>query len=132
VNAPGAPVVIVDARTSATTPEGAAGWGGEDGVSSLPVVRLANTTTRRVTALKLRFKANRPAHAVSAFAADIAPLGAYLFRSDHLVDGDPADMRVQLLGVRFEDGSIWGAFDTSIDTRDETIAVPQYIQSPDR
>jgi len=39
---------------------------------------------------------------------------------------------VQLLGVRFEDGSIWGAFDTVIDTREETIAVPQSIQKPDR
>jgi hypothetical protein len=131
-NPPGVPVVIVDARTSAAAPNIATGWGGTDGVSSLPVVRLLNTTTRRVTALKLRFKANRPAHAVAAFAADIAPRGTYVFRSDHLVEGDPADMRVQLLGVRFEDGSIWGAFDTRIDTREETIAVPQYIRKPDR
>jgi len=131
-NPPGVPVVIVDARTSAAAPEIATGWGGTNGVSSLPVVRLLNTTTRRVTELKLRFKANRPAHAVSSFAADIAPQGTYVFRSEHLVEGDPADMRVQLLGVRFEDGSIWGAFDTVIDTREETIAVPQSIRKPDR
>jgi hypothetical protein len=39
---------------------------------------------------------------------------------------------VQLLGVRFEDGLVWGAFDTTIDTREPTVSVPQYIHRPDQ
>ena len=124
-NPSGAPVIIADART-ARSPSS------RRGESRLPVVTLTNTTRQRITHLKLRFKANAPAHAVSAFAADIAPLGTYVFRSNSLVDGDPERMHVQLLGVRFEDGTVWGAFDTTIDTRDPTISVPQYIHRPDR
>lgn len=123
-NPPEAPVVILEARTSA-------GPFDAEGQSRLPVVTLSNATDRRVTHLKLRFKAGTPSHAVSAFAADIAPRGTYTFRSESTFDGDPARMHVQLLGVRFDNGDIWGAFDTRIDTREPTVSVPQYIHRPD-
>jgi len=123
-NPQGAPVVIVEARTSAGPLD-------EEGQSRLPVVTLANTTDRRITHLKLRFKAGAPAHAVSAFAADIAPRGAYTFRSESTFDGDPERMHVQVLGVRFDNDDVWGAFDTRIDTREPTVSVPQYIHRPD-
>jgi beta-lactamase regulating signal transducer with metallopeptidase domain len=123
-NPAGAPVVVVEARTSAGPLD-------DEGQSRLPVVTLANTTDRRITHLKLRFKAGTPAHAVTAFAADIAPRGTYTFQSQSTFDGDPLRMHVQVLGVRFDNGDIWGAFDTRIDTRDPTVSVPQYIHRPD-
>jgi hypothetical protein len=123
-NPPGAPVVVVEAKTVAGPFDG-------EGESRLPVVTLANTTDRRITHLKLRFKAGSPAHAVSAFPADIAPRGTYTFRSGSTVDGDPARMHVQVLGVRFDNDDIWGAFDTRIDTREPTVSVPQYIHRPE-
>jgi beta-lactamase regulating signal transducer with metallopeptidase domain len=122
-NPPGAPVVVVEARTGAGPLD-------EAGQSRLPVMTLANTTDRRITHLKLRFKAGTPAHAVTAFAADIAPRGAYTFRSESTFDGDPARVHIQVLGVRFDNGDIWGAFDTTIDTREATVSVPQYIHRP--
>ena len=129
-NRPGAPLVIVDARTRTVPldPRGGFGQAALDGLTNLPVVTLENTTSRRIKGVKLRFKAEPGSHGVSAFATDIPPMGRAVFRSDTLIQGDPARMRIQVIGVGFEDDSLWGAFDTEIDARDETIDVPQYIR----
>jgi len=36
--------------------------------------------------------------------------------------GRAADMTVQVVGARFEDGTVWGSMDSLIDARDAWIA----------
>ena len=124
-NPTGAPLVIY----SALTPMSIAPGGAEQ--TALPVVTLVNTHSRRVVAIKLRFKTNTDEHAVSAFSASVEPGGSYTYRSDRVISGSAKFMKVQVIGVRFEDGSVWGVMDSRIDTRDVWIQVPQSIRKGD-
>ena len=96
----------------------------------VPVVVLENRTPHRVTSVKLRFKAEPGSHGVTAYRTDIGPGGRSVYRSSSLIQGNASRMRVQVIGVGFDDGSLWGELDGEIDARDETIDVPQTIRYP--
>lgn len=117
-NTSGAPLRITRAGTT----------GGNAEVRSF--VELQNVTNARIVGVKLRFKADAPSHAVTAQRVDVAPNGTLVIMTGVSVAGRPEDLRVQLLGVELDDGRIWGAFDTSINSREETVAVPEYLHEP--
>lgn len=134
-NPPGAPIMITEARTRlGIRPEDSyaarpfAGGTGE--MTYLPILVLANTTGQRITGVKLRFKADRESHAVTFAKGAIEPHGSYTFRSKTIITGSATDMRVQVLGVRFEDGSVWGSLDSTINGRDEYVSIPLTISKP--
>ncbi|HJQ67818.1 MAG TPA: M56 family metallopeptidase [Blastocatellia bacterium] len=134
-NPPGAPIIITEARTrlgirpeDRNTAYSFAGGSGE--ITYLPVLKLENTTGQRITSIKLRFKAERESHAVTFVRAVIEPHSSYTFRKNSSMSGSSRDMRVQVLGVRFEDGSVWGALDSTINARDEVVSIPLSISRP--
>jgi hypothetical protein len=43
------------------------------------------------------------------------------------MSGSAEQMRVQVIGVQFEDGSVWGVLDSTINGRDEVVPVPNSI-----
>ena len=111
-----APVVIVDARTA---PRETSGGGS---VTGLPEIVIENRSERRVTGLRIRYKAALESHAVSGYDVTIRPHGSvFLHREDFEMDGRPEDMTVQILGARFADGSVWGTLDSRIDARDRWV-----------
>ena len=107
-----ASVVIVAARTplSPETPDGA-------GHTWLPSVRIENRSTKEVVALRLRYKAEPKGHGVSGFTVAIAPGSAADLRKASWIAGHAEDMTVQLLGVRFRDGTVRGSMGSRIDAR---------------
>jgi hypothetical protein len=117
-NPPNAEVVILEARTPVSRPISESG----QRTALLPAVRLENRTDREVVEVRLRYKADRGSHAVSGYDVEIPPHSSLVLRRDQYdIWGDPAAMTVQLLGVRFEDGSVWGTMDSQIDTRDAWV-----------
>jgi len=114
-NPAGAPVVIVSARTPVLVHPGRT-------TTLLPEVEIENRTDRRVVALRIRYKADDRSHGVSGAQITIEPRGTVAFRRTKFdIPGTPERMRVQLLGVRFSDGSTWGTLDSRIDGRDEWV-----------
>jgi len=116
-NPEGAPVTIVEARTPLLPVR-------EEGrpMTYLPAVRLENHDTRAVVGLRIRYKADAESHAVSGYDVKIpAKSSVVLRRRDFDMWGKPQDMTVQILGVRFDDGSIWGTMDSRIDARDAWV-----------
>lgn len=107
-----APVAIVEANTplSPATPDG-------DGSTWLPGVRIENHSKLEVVALRLRYKAASESHAVSGFTVSIPPGGAIDLRKTYWMDGSAQVMTVQLLGVRFADGTVYGSMGSRIDAR---------------
>ncbi len=135
VNPPGAPLMITEARTRlGVRPEDSyatrAFAGGTGEITCMPVFVLANTTGQRITSVKLRFKADRESHAVTFVRAMIEPHSSYTFRSNRTMSGSARNMRLQVLGVRFEDGSVWGSLDSTINGRDEYVSIPLSISWP--
>jgi beta-lactamase regulating signal transducer with metallopeptidase domain len=115
-NPRGAPLVIDDARTPVFA------RGGHPSTTALPVVTFRNVTDRRITSVRLRFKAGTDAHAVTVVRTPIGPHGMLVYRRDSFeLEGDPAQVAVQVIGVGFEDGTSWGTLSSTIDTRDEWI-----------
>jgi len=114
-NPAGAPVVIEEAIVAREDIDG--------NDIGLPHVRLRNLTGRAVKDVKLRFKVNRESHAVSVLFAGLGPHATSSFRWSTWLEGRPEDMKVQLLGVRFADGTTWGTLDSWIDARDQWIPV---------
>jgi hypothetical protein len=114
-NEPNAPVVIDEAIVAREDIR--------DGGIGLPYVQLTNLTGRAVRSVKLRFKCDAPSHAVTVLEVGMGPHATSTFRWSTWLHGRPEDMRVQLLGVRFADGSTWGTLDSWIDARDEWIRV---------
>jgi beta-lactamase regulating signal transducer with metallopeptidase domain len=125
INPPGAPLTIYSALTPASVPSRS---GDVAEQTALPVVTLINSSGRRIVAIKLRFKANSDAHAVSAFSVSLDPGASYTYRSDASITGSAASMKVQVIGVRFEDGSLWGSMTSRINTRDIWIEIPLTIR----
>lgn len=128
INPEGAPLVVVTAQTrlGARPEDGQAqafSFGSRGALTYLPVVSLANKTDRRIVYVKIRFKADAESHAVTAMRVSIGPGGTYTFRRGSVMSGDARDMKVQVLGVQFEDGSVWGKIDASIDTRQTWLPV---------
>ena len=116
-NPEGAPVTIVEARTP-LLPVREAG----QPMTYLPAVKLENHGTHAVVGLRLRYKADAESHAVSGYDVKIpAKSSVVLRRRDFDMWGKPQDMTVQILGVRFDDGSIWGTMDSRIDARDAWV-----------
>ena len=105
-------VVIVAARTplSPATPDGA-------GTTWLPSVRIENRSRRVVVAVRLRYKAEPAGHGVSGFTVAIAPGSATELHKATWIAGRAEDMTVQLLGVRFLDGTVSGSMGSRIDAR---------------
>jgi hypothetical protein len=112
-----APVTIIEARTPLLPVREA-----DRPMTYLPAVKLENHGARAVVGLRLRYKADAESHAVSGYDVRI-PAGSsvVLRRRDFDMWGKPQDMAVQILGVRFEDGSIWGTMDSRIDARDAWV-----------
>jgi beta-lactamase regulating signal transducer with metallopeptidase domain len=105
-------VVIVAARTPQwpATPDGA-------GTTWLPSVRIENRSGKEVVAVRLRYKAEPEGHGVSGFTVAIAPGSATELRKATWIRGRAEDMTVQLLGVRFRDGTVSGSMGSRIDAR---------------
>ena len=115
-NPDGAPVEITEARTP-LLPVGDGDR--ERPMTYLPAVRLENHSTHNVVGLRLRYKADAESHAVSGYEVSIpAGQSVVLSRRDFDMWGSPKDMTVQVLGVRFDDGTTWGTLDSRIDARD--------------
>jgi len=117
-NPPDAAVVITEARTPAHPRTS----GGRE-MTFVPEVQLVNRSSRRVVEVKLRFKADAESHAVTIVKGSIAPGATVVVRKDGFETwGRAADMTVQVVGARFEDGTVWGSMDSLIDARDAWIA----------
>lgn len=117
-NPAGAPVEIVEART----PLRAARPGDGRAMTYLPAIQLENHTGREVVSLRVRYKADAESHAVSGYQVRIPANGSVvLLRRDYDMWGRAKDMTVQLLGVRFADGSTWGTLDSRIDASDAWV-----------
>ena len=134
-NPANAPLVISSALTkplSAGESSGTSSFANDttDKHTHLPVVLLTNNSSQRITALKLRFKSDSIAHAVTAFRADIEPHGSFVYRSNTIIPGSAEQMHVQVIGVEFIDDSIWGAMDSTISSYDLWVKVPEYIRKP--
>ncbi|HYP29676.1 MAG TPA: M56 family metallopeptidase [Blastocatellia bacterium] len=127
-NPAGAPLVV----HSALTPAGGSRQSNADAAeqTALPAVTLVNASDRRIVSVKLRFKADADEHAVSAFRLALGPGESYTYRTNRRISGRPGSMKVQVIGVQFEDGSVWGSMDSRIDTRDNWVPVPQTIRKP--
>ncbi|HEX5042877.1 MAG TPA: M56 family metallopeptidase [Candidatus Polarisedimenticolaceae bacterium] len=95
------------------------------GAPSQVEVALENTTRRRITLVKLRFKSDAPGHAVTARAVELPPGCELLFRSNPIVPGSPEHMTVQVVGVGFEDGGHWGLLDSRIESRWPRVELPE-------
>ena len=134
VNPPGAPIIITEARTRlGVRPEdnyAAHRFAGTDEVTYLPILTVTNTTGQRITRVKLRFKADRESHAVTFISGPIAPHSTYIVRKNTVISGSARNMSVQIVGVRFEDGSVWGSLDSTINGRDEFVSIPLSISRP--
>jgi hypothetical protein len=88
----------------------------------LPEVQLENRSAHTVTAVKLRFKADRESHAVTFVQGPIGPGQSVVVRKIGFEAwGRAADMTVQVVGVHFDDGSVWGSMDSLIDARDPWV-----------
>lgn len=127
-NPSGAPLVITEAHARAVAVTDDMRVFNKSGeAASLPVVALSNVTGQRIVALKLRFKADAESHAVTAFRVTIEPHASYTFSRNTVMSGSAERMRVQVVGVQFEDGSVWGAMDSTINARDAVVPVPNSI-----
>ena len=129
INPTGAPIVIASAWTASAVDrsgqsEAERAFDRGHAVTMQPEVLLRNASRRAVVAIKLRFKADDASHAVTIVHARLAPGAEYLYARTMTMWGDPADMRVQVLGVQFADGGTWGSLDAAIDAGQEWIATP--------
>ncbi len=125
-NPPGAPVVVVEAwtpRRSEPDERSSAerDFGRGHPVTSYPRLTLLNRSDRAVTDVRLRFKADRESHAVTVLHTPIPPGARLHFVRSGTMWGAPDVMTVQVLGVRFEDGTHWGSLGSTIDTRQRWI-----------
>jgi beta-lactamase regulating signal transducer with metallopeptidase domain len=121
-NPVGSPIVITEAKTITNflTSEVVDQAGN---ITNMPIVWLLNTTNRRITYVKIRFKADAESHAVTAISANLEPYGSFRFFKSGVMKGNAREMTVQIIGVKFEDGSVWGSLDSTIDTRQQWIEV---------
>lgn len=134
-NPAGAPLVISSALTkplSAVESNGLSSLANDvtNQHTHLPVVVLTNNSSQRITGIKLRFKSDSIAHAVTAFSADLAPRSSFVYRSDTIIPGSAEQMHVQIIGVELADGSIWGVMDSTISSYDLWVTIPEYISKP--
>jgi len=106
--------------TAARTPERDATLG--PGETLLPEVRLENRSGHRVVAVKLRFKAAPESHSVTVYSTTIEPGATAILWRDFAMQGRAEAMTAQVVGVRFENGEVWGSMDSLIDARDAWVA----------
>jgi hypothetical protein len=116
-NPQGAPVVVVEALTPVHDPPKS----GEPRMTWLPDVKLENRSAKTVVAVRLRYKPDHESHAVTGQQVRIEAHGSATVHRDLETWGRPEDMKVQLLGVRFSDGTVWGTLDSTIDARDTWV-----------
>ncbi len=122
MNPRGAPVVITEAWTPLRVPppsssEAERAFDRGHAVTYGPALALHNTSSREVVSVRLRFKADRVGHAVTVLNTPIGPGETLRMPPGRTFWGTPEAMKVQILGVRFSDGSVWGTLDSTIDTR---------------
>ena len=116
-NFAGAPARIVEAHTRRL-----GGAGADEDIAAIPAITVRNDARRTIVAVRVRYKATADEHGVSGFRVLVRPgRTAVLGDMARLMTGRPETMTVQLLGVRFDDGSVWGSMDSRIDTREEWI-----------
>ena len=120
-NPAGAPVVIQQAFAPRVSGQVLDDFGSP--ATPYPVLTLLNQSKRRVTAVRLRFKADAESHAVTVLNSTIEPGSMALYRRAANLRGRAEDMKVQVLGVKFADGSVWGTLDSRIETRQVWIDV---------
>jgi hypothetical protein len=108
-------VVILAARTPARDAEAV------PGETLLPEVKLENRSGHRLLAIKMRFKAAPESHAVTVFSTSIEPGATAVLWRDFAIQGRAADMTVQVVAARFDNGEVWGAMDSLIDARDPWV-----------
>lgn len=111
-----APIVILAARTPARDAEAG------PGETLLPEVKLENRSGHRLLAVKMRFKAAPESHAVTVFSTSIEPGATAVLWRDFAMQGRAADMTVQVVGARFDNGEVWGSMDSLIDARDAWVS----------
>src|SRR5262249_23286146 len=120
-NLSGAPLVIDEANMRVYAKEGKI---------KFPEIILSNDSDMRIKAFKVRFKPiHSDAHAVTAVRTDIAPHDSFAYKTGVglIVKGNP-QVHVQILGVVFEDGSVWGEMNSTIHSRDVDIPVNNAIR----
>ena len=126
MNPDDAPVLISQALTRTDPPSpntSEIGVLGPGPTSYLPVVTLTNNSDERIVGIKLRFKAAAEGHAITARKVSIPPHALYTFRENSVMQGRPEDMHVQVLGVKFEDGKVWGSMNAQVDAREMWVNV---------
>ena len=126
LNPEGAPIVIVAAWTprrppAPSTNETERAMDRGHPLTFIPALVLHNTSPRNVIRVRLRYKADRESHAVSVVDEPIGPGETLRLPPGRSMWGTPEAMTVQVLGVTFADGDIWGSVDSMIDTREGWI-----------
>ncbi len=118
LNPPGAPIVITEAWTP-RDPLPPSAWESDrhHDLTWMPGIVLRNVSEHRAVAMRLRFKADAESHAVTVVNEPIAPGRMLRVEPRPSMWGTPDAMTAQILGVQFDDGSVWGTLDSTIDTR---------------
>jgi hypothetical protein len=126
LNPEGAPIVIAEAWTPRRSPARSSNEAErvmDRGhlLTRIPALALLNASAREVLHVRLRFKADRESHAVTLVEGPIGSGETLRLPPGRLMWGRPETMTVQVLGVQFADGGIWGSMDSMIDTREDWI-----------
>jgi hypothetical protein len=111
------PVLVEHAWTPRSSPTSDNDMDRGHDLTWTPGFDLRNTSTRTVLSVRIRFKADPESHAVTAIQGPIAPGQTLRIAPGTTMWGRPEAMTIQVLGVLFTDGSVWGSLDSTIDTR---------------
>ncbi|HEV8481314.1 MAG TPA: M56 family metallopeptidase [Candidatus Eisenbacteria bacterium] len=117
----GAPILVEDAWTPRRPPVSSDPFDQGHALTWKPALRLRNTSDKTIVGIRIRYKADAESHAVSGFRQAIPPGGVIEISPGRAMWGRAEKMKVQILGVKFADGSAWGSLDSTIDTRQDWI-----------
>lgn len=107
-NAEGAPLVVTKVKAQVTEQNGAQGAGGKP--TTFVDIMVSNTTGRRIVRYAFTIKTPKRVAVYREQVEAIAPQGADSI-GPLMLTSDTKDMLVEVVGVQFEDGTVWGAFD---------------------
>jgi hypothetical protein len=119
--AAGEPLVVENAWTPRNPPPSESEMDRGHDLTSTPSFDLRNTSTRTVQSVRIRYKADQESHAVTVVKGPIGPGQTLHVPEGRTMWGKPEAMTIQVLGVLFTDGTIWGSLDSTIDTRQAWI-----------
>ncbi len=106
-NAEGAPLVVTKVKAQVTEQNGAQGAGGKE-ITFIDIM-VSNTTSRRIVRYAFTIKTPKRVTVYSEQVEAIAPQGADSI-GPLVLTSDTKDMLVEVVGVQFEDGTVWGMF----------------------